>query len=211
MQNIEELSLCGHFSYFNLDNLVNLKKLYLQGTIHENFNFKLFKNLCNQLEDLSFCFKNDDGKIYDVYKLFDGHHFSNLLRLRIMGFNIRKVTKKLLNKFPILRELTMQGCNLEKFESYALSNLKHLVCLDLTNNLLEKLDIPTFSGLVNLEYLNLRKNRLKCIQNVFPNLKKLQYLDLSNNITLASLDTDSCKFCIPYSIKLCLIDKTRKD
>lgn len=206
MQNIEELSLCGNFSYLNLDNLVNLKKLYIQGTINKNFNFKLFKNLCKQLEDLSFCFKNV-GKIVDAYKLFDGHHFSNLLRLRIMGFNKRKVTKKFLKKFPMLRELTMQECNIEKFEDYALSSLKYLICLDLANNLLEKLDIPLFWGLPNLEYLNLRYNRIKCIQNVFLKLNKLQKLDLSNN-RLDLLDSESCKVYFPWHINICIVDKT---
>lgn len=51
-QSIEILHLHGKFPYFNLDKLINLKLLYLNGDISENFNFELFKNLFNQLEIL---------------------------------------------------------------------------------------------------------------------------------------------------------------
>ena len=52
VSHIQELHLNVNLSYFNLDNLVNLRVLSLSGTIAENFNFELFKNLCNQLEDI---------------------------------------------------------------------------------------------------------------------------------------------------------------
>ena len=39
---IQDLRLKGNFSFFNLDNLVNLKKLTLTGIIDENFNFEQF-------------------------------------------------------------------------------------------------------------------------------------------------------------------------
>lgn len=179
MPNIEELSLCGKLSFFKLENLVNLKKLTLQGTIDENFNFQLFKSSCNQLEELSVCFDNDDEEIF--FKLFDGHHFSNLLILDI-GCNIKRLNKKLLNYFPVLRELSMDECKLEMIEDDAFSNLKQLVRLDLSNNLLETLNNPSFSGLINLEYLNLSNNKIKCIDDfVFSNLKKLRRLNLTNN------------------------------
>ena len=45
---IQRLCLHGNLSYFNLDNLVNLKHLSLDGFIYTSFNFELFKNLCNR-------------------------------------------------------------------------------------------------------------------------------------------------------------------
>lgn len=181
MPNIEELRLSGkQLSFFKLENLVNLKKLTLQGTIDDNFNFQLFKSLCNQLEELSVCFDND-VKEELFFKLFDGHHFSNLLILDI-GCNIKRVNKKFLDYFPVLRELSMNECKLEMIDDDAFSNLKQLVRLDLSKNLLQTLNNPSFSGLINLEYLNLSNNKIKCIDDfVFSNLKKLQRLNLKRN------------------------------
>ena len=56
VQHIQELCLDGGFSYFNLDNLVNLRVLKLSDDIEKNFNFELFKNLCQQLEDIKISF-----------------------------------------------------------------------------------------------------------------------------------------------------------
>ena len=59
LPNIELLCLLGNFSYFNLDNLINLQCLAFNATINEDFNFELFNNLSRQLQELSFSFKND--------------------------------------------------------------------------------------------------------------------------------------------------------
>ena len=53
MQHIQELYLLENLSYFISDNLVNLRKLSLHGNIDEEFNFELFKVLCNQLVDIT--------------------------------------------------------------------------------------------------------------------------------------------------------------
>ena len=45
LQNIKELSLDGHLSYFNLDSLVSLRTLKLYGSINESFNFELLKKI----------------------------------------------------------------------------------------------------------------------------------------------------------------------
>jgi hypothetical protein len=80
---IEELFLEGNLSYFNLDSLVNLKKLSLCGTIDESFNFELFENLCNQLEDIRIrLFKNDEKTIVN---LFDNYYFPYLAYLSLMS------------------------------------------------------------------------------------------------------------------------------
>ena len=60
VQHIEKLILCGKFSYFNIDSLVNLKFLSLYGTINEGFNIDLFKSLCDQLDSLTVDLKNID-------------------------------------------------------------------------------------------------------------------------------------------------------
>lgn len=83
----------GNFSYLNLnlDNFVNLKTLSLYGNINGNFNIELFKNLCNQLENLEI--EKFDEETF--LTLFDGHHFLNLKYLNLIGCCIKKVKKKI--------------------------------------------------------------------------------------------------------------------
>ena len=86
--NIEELYLNGDFSNINLDNFVNLKKLALRGNLLDEFNFDLFKNISNQLEDLEIAFYNMNCEI--ISKLFYGHNFPNLFSLDISDSKIRR-------------------------------------------------------------------------------------------------------------------------
>ena len=132
LRNIEQLSLSGDLSYFNLDDFVNLKSLVLKGVINDDFNFQLFKNLCNQLEQLSILSYIDSEVLF---KLFDGHNFSNLRSLVIMHCNIQLLKKEYIpNRFPMLRHLFIHYCNIEAIENDAFSNLTRLNCLDLSNN-----------------------------------------------------------------------------
>ena len=86
VQHIQQLFLRGNFSYFNLDNLANLKVLVLEGTINESFNMELFKNLCNQIVVLRISLTNIDYKT--LFKLFDGHTFSYLQAFTIIKYNL---------------------------------------------------------------------------------------------------------------------------
>ena len=156
VQNIEKLILCGTFSYFNIDSLVNLKFLSLDGTINESFNIELFKNLCNQLDSLKVDLKKIDEKTF--LKLFDGHNFSKLLKLSIINCNLNILKKEFTNRFPILRKLFIIGCNLKVIENDAFSNLKQIWCLDLSQNRLKFIEKDTFSNLDKLRKLDLSKN-----------------------------------------------------
>lgn len=178
--------------------------LILEGTINENFNFELFKNLSSRLMALYLCINNED----DIsHKLLDGHQFSNLqvLRFCFMGCTMRRVNKEFLSQFPMLVELRMEACNLEMIEDDAFSNSKNLVRLHLSYNFLETLDKPVFSYLINLEELMLSNNILKRVdKNVFSGLQKLRILDLSNN-RLSLLDPKSFRG-LPDSIEIRLED-----
>ena len=173
LHGIEELYLFGNFSFFNLDNFVNLKKLMLNGTIKEDFNFELFKKICIQLEELYISSSGINNKI--LFKLFDGgHHFSNLLILKFEKCNITVLKKKFIDQFPMIQKLYINHCNLEKIEDNALSKLKKLTLLNLCDNCINKLDKSVFSELTNLNFLLLDKNPLKKIEkNLLTNLKKL--------------------------------------
>ena len=175
MPNIEQLSLKGRLSHFSLDNFYNLKKLSLNGTINDDFNFELFKNLCYQLERLSFSLIKD----YEIIeKLLAGHRFPNLELFSIRECEIRRVKKNFIDHFPALIYLTLSECNLETIESGAFSNIKQIVHLDLSCNLLKTLEKQTFSDLTNLELLYLRSNPLEgnsesIDKDMFTNMKHL--------------------------------------
>lgn len=89
LQHIERLHLIDIITRLNLDNLVNLKILSLEGFLNDDFNFKLFKSLSNQLEIIKIF-------LLKFTKMFDGHNFSNLIR----KCNIN-------NHFPMLRHIAI--------------------------------------------------------------------------------------------------------
>lgn len=153
IQHIEKLTLTGDFSYINLDKLVNLKMLTLNGNINESsFNVEIFKNLCNQIRKLRVILKDIDENT--LFKLFDGHNFSNLRSLVIMHCNIQLLKKEYIpNRFPMLRHLFIHYCNIEAIENDAFSNLTRLNCLDLSNNSLRFIKKRMFSKLKNLKIL----------------------------------------------------------
>ena len=93
--NIQELNLEGNLSYFNLDSFVNLRVLSLSGDIEKNFNLELFKNLCNQLEDIKISIGNLKKKTF--MKLFDGYNFPYLVDLTIEFLDMYRLKKEFIN------------------------------------------------------------------------------------------------------------------
>lgn len=72
LPNIEILHLHGKIiPYLNLDKIINLKQLLLNGDINEDFNFELFKNLYNRLEFLIINITNIDYE--SLLKLLGTH------------------------------------------------------------------------------------------------------------------------------------------
>ena len=179
--NITELELNGTFSDINLDDLVNLEKLTLSGRIGDEFNFELFKNFCNHLQDLTIHIKDLDDEI--ISKLFYGYTFPYLVKLYIKESQVTKLKEKMFNRFPMLQSLTMhENRELRRIESDAFSSLTNLVELDLHRNCIESINQKHFSQLNNLKSIDLYNNRIKCIEeNSFSSLKNLTKLDLSVN------------------------------
>ena len=152
LPNIEKLALHGRLKYFNLDNFTNLKILWLGGSICDDFNFELFKNICFQLEKLAMIFYNEiDYKT--LVKLFNGHKFPNLISLDLDCCNIKRVKREFIDQFPTLLELRMTKCNIKTVEKNAFSNLKKLILLDLSENGLKGKKKTYRSGLVNLKHI----------------------------------------------------------
>lgn len=169
-----------------MDDLVNLEKLSISGQIEENFNFDLFRNLCNRLKDLSICKMNIDNE--KLAKLFQSHNFPNLEKLKIAYCEITKLEKKLIEGFPTLQSLTIinpyenSNKQLRVIKNDAFSNLTNLVSLNLHGNSIETIDQRNFSGLINLNTLVLSFNRIESIENnTFSDLNNLKKLDLSDN------------------------------
>lgn len=174
--NIQSLSLGGFLSNFNLDKLIHLKKLQLGGKLMEDFDFDIFKNISNQLTDLTI---NIDNKTLN--KMFNGYHFSNLSSFSISSNIVTRLDKKMFEAFPILKYLTISVKKLQ-IDCETFSSLKQLTELTISYNSISSLEDNYFSNLTNLVFLNLERNDIKVIQeNTFSNLKKLQTLNLSFN------------------------------
>ena len=179
VQHIKKLYLQGNFSYFNLDNLVNLKLLSLDGTINESFNIELFKNLCNRIEVIKIFLNNIDDKI--LSKLFNGHNFSKLHYFAIQKYNIKRLKKEFTSKFPMVQQLVISDCNIEEIEPDAFSNLKQLYCVDLSGNKLKFIEKDTFLNLKYLHILDLSRNELTNIDTKFIGVRDSLYIILENN------------------------------
>ena len=165
--NIQELYLIGEFSYFNLDNFANLRVLILGGSINNkkyNFNFELFKNLCNQLETITFMLDEET-----IYKLFEGYTFPYLMDFSLQCSFIKRLRKEFLNGIPSLRRLKL-SCSIEVIEHDLFSNLQQLCSLDLSGNRIESIEENSFSMLKNLKTLDLSRNKLTNFDRKFTGL-----------------------------------------
>ena len=155
---IQELHLNGDLSYLNFDSFVNLRQLSLSGKIKDNFNLKLFKNLCNQLEDIQISLRNINEQ--KLFKLFDGYNFPYLRGFTLMRFSSNRLKKEFISRFQTLRHLNITDCEIELIEHDSFSNLQQLTSLNLSCNLIELIEKNAFSDLKNLQTLDLRHNKL---------------------------------------------------
>ena len=182
LPNIKELELRGTFSDFNIGDLVSLEKLKLSGRIDDEFNFGLFKNICNHLQELLI------DHFYDITyeqiaQLFYGYTFPYLYRFEINYCHLTKLDKKLFEGFPMLKRLGITfNFELKQIDKDVFSSLTNLNCLKLIKNSIGTLVKDQFSGLNNLQVLDLSYNSIRTIEeNAFSNLKNLHHLDLSTN------------------------------
>jgi Leucine-rich repeat (LRR) protein len=174
--NIQELHFNGKLCYFNLDSLVNLRVLSLNGFINENFNFKLFKNLCNQLESIKIS-SNIDEKT--LFKLFDGYNFPYLRDFTLMCFSTNRLTKEFIDQLPKPRQLNITECNVKVIEHDSFTNMQQLTSLNLTRNQIELIEENAFSNLNNLETVDLSFNRLKNFDRNFIGLGNLETAEVN--------------------------------
>ena len=176
--NIEKVNLSNTFSNINLNCFVNLKNLSLYGNLMDDFNFDLFKNICNQLEDLSIELFNMNDEI--ISKLLYGHNFPNLSKLNISCSKITRLEKRLFDGFPILQSFKLSdNRELKTIDKDTFSNLKNLTHLDFFHSNLSEFDPELFSCLKNLEKLDLSYNKLTHfdlkIMDYFVNIKEIDF------------------------------------
>lgn len=180
LPHIEELNLKGNLSYFNFDSLFNLRVLELSGTIDETtFNFELFKNLCNQLEDIQIRLANIDENTF--IKLFVDYTFPCLEEFTLNFLQIKRLTKEFLNSFPMLKRLNIFDCNIKVIGHDSFSNLEQLCFLDLSNNHIEIIGIDVFSSLKNLQKVNLSDNNLFVFDPKTIGLRQSAILEIENH------------------------------
>lgn len=174
LPNIERLSLDGIFGDLNLENLYSLKILSLSGTLNDNFNFDLFKNICNQLEalDIRYDLSNET-----MFKLLNDHIFTNLTSLKIEDSKITRIEKKLFEGFPILENLRIYyNSEIKIIDRDSFSGLKKLVHLSMRSNGTETIEQENLFGLENLQEFFLTFDRISYKAVTFSSLKNLRKL-----------------------------------
>lgn len=179
LPSIQELELKGNLSFFNLDNLVNLKKLILTGIIDEKFNFELFKNLCNQLEDIQISLSNINEKTYR--KLFVGYTFPHLVDITLNFLETYVLKKQFINGFPMLKNLSIYDCNISVIDNDSFSNLEQLCFLELSFNQIQFIKKNAFLKLKNLQQVNLFGNYFIQIDPKSIGLRESAILYIENN------------------------------
>ena len=180
LPHIKELHLKGNLSYFNLDNFVNLRILSLCGSLNENFNFDLFKNLCNRLEDIKISICNI--KEENFFKLFDGYNFPHLRDFTIFYLNLKRLKREFINRLPKPRnKLNLYECEIEVIESDSFSNMQQLTSLNLTCNRIKIIEKNAFSYLKNLQKLNLSGNNLIKFDPIFIGLRESVEVNIESN------------------------------
>lgn len=178
---VKKQTLTGRLSNFNLDNLVCLQDLSLDGLLENDFNYDLFRNLSNQLTNLSISLTNACN--IRMSKLFIDYHFPNLTKLRIMNTKVTRLENSLFRRFQALEELIL--CNnkdLVIIDNDSFSNLKKLtrfswIC-EFSPRIIQFVK-SHFVELTKLEYLKLSGRIVPLKDCVFRALKDLKHLDLS--------------------------------
>ena len=156
LQHIENITLHGNLSNFNLDSLSNLKFLSLSGTLDKGFNFELFKNLCNRLEFMMIGFEDMDEKTF--VKLFDGCYFTHLESFYLSHLKTPRLKKELFKPFTKLGYLFIYNCEIDIIEHDWFCDLKKLCSLTLITNKISRIEENAFSMLDNLRTLELIYN-----------------------------------------------------
>ena len=161
------LKLRGKLSYFNFDNLSNLKRLDLNGSIMDDFNVHLFDNLCNQLENITIFCSNLDDK--HLEKLFYSRNFPNLTTFSItFSHSNIKLEKKLFDGLRMLQKLIIyDNRHARIINNYVFSNLIELQELRLSGTCIECLNKTLFSNLINLKKLYLNGNKIESKKTLY--------------------------------------------
>lgn len=181
LPHIEELALDGNLSHFNLDSLSNLKSLSLYGTLDtKSFNFDLFKNLCNQLENIQIGLSNINEKTF--INIFFGCNFPHLEKFTLRNLNSKRLKKELFSRFTTLKHLHITYCEFETIETDSFLDLKQLCWLNLSGNKISLIEKKAFSILKNLKTLDLSYNNLRDFQPRFIGLRKSVEFIISNNM-----------------------------
>lgn len=119
----------------------------------------------------------------------------NVLRnLSLTNLNCKRISKGVLRQFPALQMLNVSGNYLGDeiaagIEGEFFTEVPSLTILDISVNDIRSLPETVFTKLNNLTYINIRRNALTEFRVNMSHLRKLRYLDISDN-NLSHLDND---------------------
>jgi hypothetical protein len=179
LNNLEELNIAYNrvtFSQKSIQNLIKLKKLFVQHYWLKNDDLTIFHHL-QELEviDLS----NFHSSFFLIEKLLEG--LKNLKEISLTYNYHYSVNFQFLSQFD-LRILNLDSNTLVYIPEYSFRNLTNLNILSVSFNYLQALSENTFYGLRNLEQLYLSYNSIdKIHEEAFDHLCKLFFLNLNLN------------------------------
>ena len=209
----------NHFQLAFLNQLQNLKELYLDSNKISQINDNMFVNL-RQLEVLSL--RGNNIRLLNNKLAFSGLSF-NLNKLNLAANQIETIDSNVLSQLSKLTELNLERNRLGNDNAQNLFNVdSDLKLLNLENNNLRPEQLVYVQNLLNLEHLKVGNNNFesmqlnavlndhsewKQIQNIFKNHKKLSVLEIQNaslrqmpyfaglNSSLTNLNLDFNKIC----------------
>jgi len=117
-------------------------------------------------------------------------------RIKLRNFEISKITKSMLSKFPHIYSIDLRSNSIAEIESGSFGECSKLEKIDLMENRLTKIMKNIFSGDFNeLQEINLSFNGIAGIESgSFDHLNALESIDLSHNC-LKHLHSDLFKRC----------------
>lgn len=175
-------------------------------------------------------FSSSTNTKYSISKLF-GQHTSNLTNNDVMQFVMdytisTYLPTNLYNFLPNLKLLAVRSSSVEFIEKVNFEGFKNIQFLSLSDNNMETIPSDTFSDLATVMMINLHKNLLTTLHkdlfknnimlktlkleanritilksDMFDHLKNIKLIDLSNNLCLNRMYSNSTVSHIQKSVK----------
>ncbi len=116
--------------------------------------------------------------IYDSIPSDINSKLDGIIHLELRDINYEKYNEIFLTE---IKTLLITNCKIDKFDKNLLSNVKNIDTLIIKDCLSIIIQIDAFTNFINLQHLSIQNCDLNRIPSAIKQLKKLEYINLSNN------------------------------